>query len=448
MVMDPNGTIHQVWAENGTAVGTAIGNFFSGIHEFVSSFPFVQITDDISAWFQSAIAGVNWNELGATIHDLVTGLIDSINQFMEDPANQDSFLEALSGFFSGLDIAEIMDGLLELAGNILSALMDTVESLDWETIGTLILSAILIGLVATEPVILAVGALAVLLVSLLSKIYDDIRTKTGEWMTGIKAKIQEVGTSISAIWSTLWTGIKTFAGTTFEAIKGTAKSFLTVLYELINAKMTAVKAIWSAAWETMKALGSLALAAIKAVVTGDFTGIHDKISETMQRIKSVWSNAWSGMKDTLRGIINSIIGLINGMLDAIAGGINHVIDAMNSLSVDIPDWVPGVGGRHFGLSIGHVSAPHIPTLATGGVTTGSTLAQIGEAGREAVLPLEQNTGWMDELAGRLAQLMQERDGGINAVTLEVDGTELARASLDGLVSEIQRRGYTVDTVFA
>ena len=448
MVMDPNGTIHQVWAENGTAVGTAIGNFFSGIHEFVSSFPFVQITDDISTWFQSAIAGVNWNELGATIHDLVTGLIDSINQFMEDPANQDSFLGALSGFFSGLDIAEIMDGLLELAGNILSALMDTVESLDWGTIGTLILSAILIGLVATEPVILAVGALAVLLVSLLSKIYDDIKAKTGEWMTGIKAKIQEVGASISAIWSTLWTGIKTFAGTTFEAIKGTAKSFLTAIYELINAKMTAVKAIWTAAWETMKALGSLALAAIKAVVTGDFTGIHDKISETMQRIKSVWSNAWNGMKDTLRGIINSIIGLINGMLDAIAGGINHVIDAMNSLSVDIPDWVPGVGGSHFGLSIGHVSAPHIPTLATGGITTGSTLAQIGEAGREAVLPLEQNTGWMDELAGRLAQLMQERDGGINAVTLEVDGTELARASLDGLVSEIQRRGYTVDTVFA
>ena len=227
-----------------------------------------------------------------------------------------------------------------------------------------------------------------------------------------------------------------------------AKSFLTAIYELISAKMTAVKAIWSAAWETMKALGSLALAAIKAVVTGDFTGIHDKISETMQRIKSVWSNAWSGMKDTLRGIINGIIGLINGMLDAIAGGINRVIDAMNSLSVDIPDWVPGVGGSHFGLSIGHVSAPHIPTLATGGITTGSTLAQIGEAGREAVLPLEQNTGWMDELAGRLAQLMQERDGGINAVTLEVDGTELARASLDGLVSEIQRRGYTVDTVFA
>lgn len=448
MVMDPNGTIHQVWAENGTTVGNALQNFFDGIHEFVSGFPFAQLTSDISTWFQNTIASVNWNELGATIHDLVTGLIDSINQFMEDPANQDSFLGALSDFFAGLDIADIMDGLLELAGNILTALMDAVESLDWETIGTLILSAILIGLVATDPVILAVAALTALLIALLMKLYDDILAKTAEWMNGIRDKIQQVGKIISTVWNTLWTGVKTIAVTIFTAIKDRITAILTVIYEFISAKLQLIKTVWSAAWETMKALVSLALSVIKAVITGDFTGIHDKIKETMDKIKSVWHDAWHAMKDTLKGVINGIIGLVNGMLDAIAGGINHVIDALNAISVDIPDWVPGVGGSHFGLSIGHVSAPHIPTLATGGITTGSTLAEIGEAGREAVLPLEQNTSWMDELAGRLADLMQEREGtGINAVTLEVDGTELARAMVDPFVSELQRRGYTADVVF-
>lgn len=45
----------------------------------------------------------------------------------------------------------------------------------------------------------------------------------------------------------------------------------------------------------------------------------------------------------------------------------------------------------------------IPHMANGGITTGATIAQIGEAGREAVLPLENNTGWMDALADRLSR---------------------------------------------
>ena len=45
--------------------------------------------------------------------------------------------------------------------------------------------------------------------------------------------------------------------------------------------------------------------------------------------------------------------------------------------------------------------PQIPLLATGGITTGATLAMIGESGKEAVLPLEKNTGWMDTLAEKI-----------------------------------------------
>jgi len=54
-----------------------------------------------------------------------------------------------------------------------------------------------------------------------------------------------------------------------------------------------------------------------------------------------------------------------------------------------------------GNSTMNISAANIPMLSKGGVTTGATLAMIGEAGREAVLPLENNTSWMDTLAGKL-----------------------------------------------
>lgn len=447
MVMDPNGTIHQVWAENGTAVGTAIGNFFSGVHEFVSAFPFKQLTDDLSTWFRNAIAGVDWSQLGSTIHDLVKGMIDSISEFIGDPQNEDAFLGALSDFFEGLDVSGIAGSLLTLASNILTLLMDSVQSLDWETIGTLILAAVLIGLVATDPVVLAVAALAALLIALLMKLYDDISQKAGEWMEGIRQKIQSVGDKIAETWSKIWTTVKNKASEIWTAIKTTISTIFTAIHDFIQSVIDKIKTVWEESWTKVKTTVTTIWTGIKTTVTEKFTAVKDKIEEILGKIKDKWSEIWNGMKSTLKGVINGIIGLINSMLDSIAGGINHVIDALNSLSVDIPDWVPGVGGSHFGLSISHVSAPHVPTLANGGITTGATLAMIGEAGKEAVLPLESNTGWIDELAGKLGDIMGARESGINAVTLEVDGTELARVSLDAMVSEIQRRGYTADIVF-
>lgn len=86
----------------------------------------------------------------------------------------------------------------------------------------------------------------------------------------------------------------------------------------------------------------------------------------------------------------------------------------------------------------------IPRLANGGITTGSTLANIGEAGREAVLPLENNTGWMDDLASKLASKMPDYSGA-KTVVLAVDGKEFARINLPYLQDEEIRLPFCVRT---
>ena len=60
-----------------------------------------------------------------------------------------------------------------------------------------------------------------------------------------------------------------------------------------------------------------------------------------------------------------------------------------------------VGGSHFGMSLSH-----IPKLATGGVVNKATTAVIGEAGKEAVMPLERNTGWIGQLSSQIMSHMQ------------------------------------------
>lgn len=109
-------------------------------------------------------------------------------------------------------------------------------------------------------------------------------------------------------------------------------------------------------------------------------GIWDKISNILgfDKFKELGKDIISGI---LQGLSTALVNLKTWWNNNIAGEL-----------FKIPDWIPVVGGNSF----------KIPRLATGGIVSRSTLANIGEDGAEAVLPLEKNTGWMDSLATKLA----------------------------------------------
>ena len=110
---------------------------------------------------------------------------------------------------------------------------------------------------------------------------------------------------------------------------------------------------------------------------------------------------------------------INGVIWVIEKGVNFAIEQLNKLSIDIPDDVPVIGGTKFGFNLNKVSIPRVE-LARGGIVPSKTYATIGEAGKEAVLPLERNTEWMDTLAEKLAEKM---GGGLGtSVDINFTGT--------------------------
>jgi SLT domain-containing protein len=81
------------------------------------------------------------------------------------------------------------------------------------------------------------------------------------------------------------------------------------------------------------------------------------------------------------------------------------------------------------VNISKISELNVPKLATGGIVTGDTLAHIGEGGkREAVLPLDQNTGWMDMLADRIAA----RNNTPSKIILKVGEKELGYATIGAI----------------
>lgn len=97
-------------------------------------------------------------------------------------------------------------------------------------------------------------------------------------------------------------------------------------------------------------------------------------------------NKCEGFRNFFKGFVNFII-----------DGVNKVIGGLNKIKFDIPDWVPVIGGKEFGFNI-----KEIPKLAQGGIVDRPTLAMVGEAGKEAVMPLENNTQWIDKLADKLS----------------------------------------------
>lgn len=143
-------------------------------------------------------------------------------------------------------------------------------------------------------------------------------------------------------------------------------------------------------------------------------------------VDNIGASIWGGIKNT----INKIIGGIEGMINRVIDGINGMIRSLNSLSFDIPDLM---GGGRVGFNIGYLNGVSLPKLATGGITNRPTTALIGESGREAVLPLENNTEWMDILADRI---------GNGNVTIKFDGNlaQLARVLNPVLDTERTRVG--------
>lgn len=110
-------------------------------------------------------------------------------------------------------------------------------------------------------------------------------------------------------------------------------------------------------------------------LTGVFTG---NWSQAWEGIKMLLKGVWDAMVGIVKAPINIIIGLINGMIGGIVSGVNVAIRALNRLSIKVPDWVPGIGGKYFGFNISQLTAPKIPLLATGGVITEPTVAMMGE----------------------------------------------------------------------
>lgn len=206
-----------------------------------------------------------------------------------------------------------------------------------------------------------------------------------------------------------------------------------------------VEAVFSAITETISNFGAWIGETFQGIwdtVTGIFSALADFFGNIFggawERVKAVFSTGGQifmgivdGITNAFKTIVNAIINGINRVVAIPFNAINGFLDTLRSVNI--------LGLEPFGW-IGQITVPQIPTLAQGGFVDGATTALIGEAGREAVLPLDRNTdNWAGLLASTLAEEMQTQGKGstinvymTNEINNKLDAAEIGRIMMESI----------------
>ena len=319
-----------------------------------------------------------------------------------------------------------------------------------------------------------------------------IRSITDAVWTGISAIISAVMAVIGPLIEGEWNNIQIITSTVWEVIKTVVETAINVVLGIIKAVMQIITGDWSGAWETIKSVGETIWNGIASVIGTIFNGIAQVLSNIWNTISTVASTVWNGIKSTLSGIFDgissSVSSVFNGIRDTISNIWNSIQSTASSIWNGIKDTIGNAingakdlvgsaieaikGFFNFEFRWPHIPLPHfsisgslnpvdwlsngLPSIgvewyAKGGILTkptvfgsnGNSLMVGGEAGNEAVLPLNERT--LGAIGRGIAQTMGGLSPVINVsisgnnISEEMDINRIADVVAQKIADELQRK---------
>lgn len=270
---------------------------------------------------------------------------------------------------------------------------------------------------STGPVIVAIGTI-IALFSILGDHLDNIRglvqNTFGEQgvavFDGFVGAVQNVGATIQqALSPEGLAGIKDFITQTFGEGAGNAfgmfipliQSVAGIVGQLVDLGVNYLKPLILEVFNFMTTQALPALIPLLASVVS-------LVGTTLVNAVKVVVGIVQTLLPIVEPVIMGIISLIQSIVSVTIKVVNGIIGALNKISVPVPDWVPGIGGKTFGFNLSKVA---VPQFAQGGFTNGPSIA--GEAGTEAVISFQRGVRQQNIDIWRMAGQMlgvQDNDG--------------------------------------
>ena len=263
-------------------------------------------------------------------------------------------------------------------------------------------------------------------------IKSDAVTKAGEVLSAAKTKWTELKNETSEKWES----VKSTIVEKWKSIKGDAENNAKTIKETISDKWDDLKKETSTAWELLKGEVSERWSSLTSNSESSSSSIYDTVSSKWEDLKDNAATTWGEFKTTIKDAWEdltdnvswgSILEKIQGAWKDIKdfwnnnieqyftwsywqGKLDDIVNSITMPHIKMPhvqvDWYEPFDG---GL-LGWVNIPHfgVSWYAKGGIVDGATLIGAGEAGKEAIIPLERNTEWISKVAAEMSNQQSNR----------------------------------------
>lgn len=359
-------------------------------------------------------------EHGPAIEEFLTAIAEGIGKAIGFIADNWKTISTIAAVILGIATALAAYSAAMAIANAVMA----ISPITWIVIGiTALIAAIALCIVYWEDISAAIG-----------KAWDWMKEKTGEavdavvkWFQDMKDKIsnkvEEIKTNVknkyeeikNAIVEKVETAVQNVKDK-FENMKNAVKDKLNAAKEVVMTIFEAIKNHIQIKIETAKAVIQNTLSMIKSIMTGDFTAAKESALNIFDAIKKGIEDKIANARDAVKTAIDKIKGFFNFSWSLPKLKLPR-IKITGKFSLD-PLQVP-----KFSISWNKLGGVFDKPTIFG---FGNSLQGIGEAGAEAVVPLENNLEWLDKLAG----MLDERMNGHNVpIVLQVDGKTFAQTSI-------------------
>ena len=269
----------------------------------------------------------------------------------------------------------------------------------------------------------------------------------------VKEMLMVVGIAITAVGAIILGAPALVAGV-IAAIVAAVATAAVLIKEHWEEIKEAAKACWEAVvkkWEELTDFFADLWNGIRQKTEEFFDNIGEFAEGCWKAIKGVFSGVWGWVstkviqpiKNGFRNFVNGLIGNVETFVNGFVRGINRVIEAVNSLNFDVPDWVPGIGGKSFGFNMRRVTEISLPRLATGAVVPPNRefMAILGDNKRETEVVSPLST--MKQAVLEALQEAGGLGGGTVTVVVNLDGKEVARNQVKHINEMTRQAGKPV-----
>lgn len=365
--------------------------------------------------------GEVWRVLFNTISDVIGGIADIIKGIFDVltgllTGDGEKIKEGFLSIFGGLKdiVVSVFSGIIDLVSGVLKLLWDVVVAIFksiWDAIVAIFSG---IGSWFGEKFQGAWDAIV--------NIFTPIGSWFGQRWADVTSALANIGAWFMDMFQKAWTGLTN--------IFSKLGSWFGERWNDVTSALSSVSN-----W-----FGEMFTNAYNAVKDA-FSSIGDFFSGVWDTVKSIFVNAGQMVGEAVGGAFKSAV---NAVLDTIENVVNGFIDMINGV-LDVVRNLPGLGW------IGSVSTVSLPRLARGGIVDSPTIAMIGEAGKEAVVPLE-NTGFIQTLGRVVSSAVVNAMAGVSPqggfsgdgdIVIQIAGHEFGRVAIQEINKEHERAGQTL-----